>query len=223
MVTARLREERGKGAARRLRRQDLIPAVLYGGKNGGESLPLTISHKEILKILKHKVGAMAVLQLKLEGVKKRQQRNVIIREIQTHPVRHEILHLDLYEVAMDKLVQVETSIELTGQPVGVKEQGGILEHNLRSLNIKCLPGQIPDHILVDISRLELGKSIHVADLQVPEGVTVLDDKELVVVSVIEKPTEKVPVAEGEAAAEEAAAPTEEQKTQASAPEQKSKE
>ncbi len=144
-------------------------------------------------------------QLEIQGLKEKSKRNVIFREIQLHPVRHDILHIDLYEVAMDKVVQVEVPVALIGQAVGVKDQGGILEHNLRSLNIECLPGQIPGHIDVDISQLELGKSIHVADLQLPDGSKVLDNPEQLIASVIEPSKVEAPVAEEADAAEEAAA------------------
>jgi large subunit ribosomal protein L25 len=213
VLTAQLREERGKGAARKLRKQELIPAVLYGGKgNMTDTLSLSLNRKDVITILKDEMGANAILRLKLEGVKKRAERNIIFREIQLHPIRHEILHVDLYEISMDKTLHVEVPIELVGQATGVKDQGGILEHNLRSLNIECLPNDIPEHIVVDVSPLKLGKSIHVSDLQVPEGSKVLDDPEQMVVMVAEKPTEKAPVGE-EITEAEAEAGTEAETTQ----------
>ncbi len=211
VLTAYPRDGRGKEIARKLRAQGLIPVVLYGGKDKNSNLSLSINYKDALKILKSEMGMGTISQLDLEGVEEKRVRNVIFRDVQLHPVKHNILHIDLYEVSMDKSLQVEVPIELTGQPVGVKEQGGILEHSLRSLNIECLPGQIPGHIEVDVSELNLGKSIHVAELQLPEGVKTLDNPEQVVVSVVEPAKiEEVTVeeaVEGEAAeaAEEGAA------------------
>ncbi len=212
VLTAQLKEESGKGVARKLRQQGLIPAILYGGGGKNSSLSLSLNYKDVLKIMKSDMGMGTVSQLDIQGLAEKQKRNVIFRDIQLHPVRHSILHVDLYEVAMDKNIQVEVPIALIGQAVGVKDQGGILEHHLRSLNVECLPGKIPGHIDVDISSLDLGKSIHAADLQLPDEVKVLDSPELLIASVIEPSKVEASVVaeavEGEAA-EGAASPAEE--------------
>lgn len=205
VLNARRREGRGKGVSHRLRAAGEIPAILYGE---GESLSLALNPRELRLLLNTEAGANALLRLRLEG-KEDAERMVMVWELQTDPVRGDILHADLLRVSMDKEVEVEVPIELEGEPVGVKQHGGILGQILWSLSVRCLPNAIPTSIQADASGLAIGDVLHVRDLKVPSGVTALTDPEEAVANVTVI-AEEVPaaaeaaVAEGEAEGPEAA-------------------
>ncbi|HOO59303.1 MAG TPA: 50S ribosomal protein L25 [Candidatus Mcinerneyibacteriales bacterium] len=167
-VTAR--NEKGKGANRRLRSQGEIPAVLYGGK---EEKMLTVNFRDFIKLLNNPDGTNIIIDLKDKSFKGM----AVIKEIQRDPVKREPLHVDFYEIAMDKPLRIPVSIHLTGTAHGVRE-GGILEQNLWEIEIEALPSNLPSHIDVDISGLGIGDSIHVKDVAIEdETLKVLVDKE----------------------------------------------
>jgi large subunit ribosomal protein L25 len=199
VVPAESRSETGKNVNRRLRRQGMIPGVVYG--TGREATPVAVSPAQIVAILKSASGENTLFDLDLGG----RRRRVILKEFQREPVRGELLHADFYEVALDKVLQVKVPIELEGTPVGVKLQGGIVDFVTRELEVECLPADIPARVIVDISHLELGKHLRVSDLRLGDKVRMLDEPELVVAHVV------LPRAEvaAEAAAPEEAAPAEE--------------
>lgn len=179
-MTAALREQAGKGVARQLRRQGKIPAVLYGQE---ECLLLTLDPEGVRKILRSHAAGTALLSLSIAGAKTNTNRTALLRDYQVDPVSNEILHADLFEVSMDKPIRVKVPVSLTGGvPQGVKE-GGVLHHNLRQLNIECLPGALPDHIEVDASQLGIAQGIHVRELAQQAGCRFLDDGDQMVVSV----------------------------------------
>jgi large subunit ribosomal protein L25 len=179
-MTATLREEAGKGVARQLRRQGKIPAVLYGQE---ECLLLTLDPDGVRRILRSHAAGTALLSLSIAGAKTKANRTALLRDYQVDPVSNEILHADLFEVSMDKPIRVKVPVSLTGGvPQGVKE-GGVLHHNLRQLNIECLPGALPDHIELDASQLGIAQGIHVRELPQQEGCRFLDDGDQMVVSV----------------------------------------
>jgi len=196
-LAAEYRSATGKGAARKLRQAMKVPAVLYGA--GQQAIPLTIEAKDLMHLLKDEHTRTAILNLNISGLAESGQRKAILREVQCHPVTYKVLHVDLYEISMDRMVTVEVPVELEGVAVGVKDQGGILEHVLRKVEVECLPDNIPEAIKVDVSGLRLGKSLHVADIVAPPGVRVLEDAERVVASVIEKQADRGAGTEGEAA------------------------
>ena len=206
MATLRLTGMRrngiGKGAARKLRREGLVPAVVYGGE---EVAPLAVDRRELMNILAGGRAETSILGLVISGEGK--QRQVMIKEVQLDPVRREPLHVDLYEVSMDRVIRVSVPITLVGEAVGVRRDGGILHHLSRELEIECLPGRIPEEVTVDISSLEMGHVMHVGDLQLGEGIRVLTHPEEPVASVARPVVEKVEVPEE--VPEKAAAPTEE--------------
>jgi large subunit ribosomal protein L25 len=175
------RRDLGKGAARALRRSGKIPGILYGQK---ESLPLTIAPDEIRQILHSESGANALLNLHVSGGDGGATRTAMLRDYQLDPVTGAILHADLFEVAMDKPVRVRVPVAITeGTPVGVAE-GGVLQHNTRFLHIQCLPAEIPSAIKVDPTSLRINQGIHVKEIAVSRGIRILDDPEMMVVSVI---------------------------------------
>jgi len=202
VVAAEKRTETGKNVNRRLRSRGLIPGVLYGAKS--ETTPVSVSPKEIGTILRSAAGENTLFDLDLGGSRRR----VILKEFQVEPVKGRILHADFYEVALDKTLEVKVHIELQGLPVGVKVQGGVLDFVTRELEVECLPADIPEKIVVDVSELELGKHIRVSELKVPEKVKVLTDPGLVVAHVVTPRAEEVAPAAAEAAPVEGEAPAE---------------
>jgi large subunit ribosomal protein L25 len=200
VVAAEKRTETGKNVNRRLRTRGLIPGVLYGAKS--EATPVSVSPKEIGTILKSKTGENTLFDLELDG----SRRTVILKEFQLEPIKGSLLHADFYEVALDKLLQVNVHVELVGVPVGVKVQGGIVDWVTRELEIESLPRDIPEKITVDISNLEIGKHVRVADIKVPDKVKILTEPDIVIAHVVAPRAEEVAVvAEAAPTAEGAAA------------------
>ena len=194
VVSARRRAESGKNVNRRLRAGGQIPGVLYGAQK--ESVPVSVSPKEIGAILRSATGENTLFDLDLDG----SRRKVLIKEFQLEPIQGHLLHADFYEVALDKALQVFVHVELQGVPVGVKVQGGVLDFITRELEIECLPTDIPEKIEVDVSQLELGKHLRVSDLTLSDKLTVLTLPDVVIAHVVVPRAEEVPVAAEAAAA-----------------------
>ena len=173
MATATLSATRrtgtGKGNARSLRREGQIPAVIYG--HARESQSLAVSARDLEKLLSHISAANSVIEIAVEGTTSR----ALIREIQRHPFKRVILHVDFQELVAGEKMTVRVPLRLIGTPVGVRLGGGIIDHTLRELTISVDPAQMPSQIEVDITDLDLGDSIHVSQVKVPAGVTVLDE------------------------------------------------
>ncbi|WP_455243600.1 50S ribosomal protein L25 [Petrachloros mirabilis] len=179
-LAVELREKSGKGAARQLRRDGRVPAVLYGQ---GDCLLLTMEPESFLKILKSQSGSTALISLSITGAKSKPKRTALLRDFQLDPVDGKVLHADLFEISMDKPIRVKVPVHVVGStPVGVKE-GGILQYNVRELHIECLPGILPDHVEVDASPLLVGQGIHLKEMAKLEGIRYLDDPDTMVVSV----------------------------------------
>lgn len=175
-----VREQAGKGAARSMRRNGKVPAVLYGQ---GECLLLTVVPEDLIKILKSQAGSTALISLTVAGAKSKPNRTALLRDYQVDPVTGAVLHADLFEISMTKPIRVKVPIHVVGGvPAGVKE-GGVLHHNLRELHIECLPAALPDNIEVDASPLAIGQGIHLKEIAKREGIRFLDDSEQMVVSV----------------------------------------
>ena len=194
----------GKGAVRKLRAAGRIPAILYG--QGKESVPLAIDPRALEKVLRAG-GANALLDLTVEGRPELGSPVALVKELQRHPIRGTIVHADLYQVDLTRSVEVEVPVHLIGKAKGI-DFGGILEHSLREVALECLPRSIPASIEVDVSNMEIGDVIHVRDLVLPPGVSLVSDPDLGVVHVaLPAAEEEAPVAaavEGEAAAPAAA-------------------
>ncbi len=179
-LEAEQRLKSGKGVARTIRRAGRIPAVLYGE---GKSSLLSIHPADLIKILKSESGENALINLKIKGEKSVETRTAILRDFQKDPINGGLLHADLFEINMNKAIRIKVPILVKGElSEGVKE-GGVLQHNLREVEIECLPSMIPDHLDVDASHLKIGESIHVRDLQVQQGIRVLEDQDLAIVSI----------------------------------------
>lgn len=199
VVAAQDRTETGKNVNRRLRSKGLIPGVVYGARK--EPISVSVSPKEIASILRSASGENTLFDLELGG----KRRRVILKEFQLEPVKGHLLHADFYEVALDKAIEVKVHVELTGTPVGVKLQGGIVDFVSRELTVECLPTDIPAKIVVDISGLELGKLVRVSEIEVPPKVKIVTDPELVIAHVVAPRAEEVAAAPEVVAAEEAGA------------------
>jgi large subunit ribosomal protein L25 len=185
VVSAEKRTEKGKNVNRRLRVAGRIPGVLYGGSK--EPVPVAVSPKDISAVLRSASGENTLFDLDLGG----SRRKVILKEYQIEPIKGKLLHADFYEVALDKLLEVKVHVEVTGTPVGVKVQGGILDFVTRELEIECLPADIPEKIVVDVSELELGKHIRVSDLKLSDKLTMLTEPDIVIVHVVAPRAEEV--------------------------------
>jgi large subunit ribosomal protein L25 len=196
-LTAQVREKAGKGVARGLRRNQMVPAVLY---SHGKSTPIAMAHKEVTKILNTEGGEHALLTLKLEGSKKAGDRMALIKDYQIDPISGSLMHVDLMEVAMNEKVKVQVAVHFTGASIGVKE-GGILQTGQRQVEVECLPNKIPDAINIDITALKVNESLHVRDIKPMEGVKILADPDTTLVSI------QPPLTEAKLEAMLSAAPT----------------
>ncbi|WP_337286823.1 50S ribosomal protein L25 [Candidatus Methylomirabilis sp.] len=181
VLKGQIRTQVGKGVAKKLRRQRLIPAVIYGGASG--PMAVTINPLEMSKLLGTGAGENVLITLSLEGDGE-PSRTVILKELQRDPVRGGAMHADFLEISMKRKIKVQIPIRLAGEAIGVKLRGGLLEQHLREVSVECLPGAIPSHIHVDVSHLDLGHAIHVRELTVGEDIKVLEDPAKPVVTVL---------------------------------------
>jgi large subunit ribosomal protein L25 len=189
---ATAREKGGKGAARQLRSRGQVPAVLYG--RGREPLTLTLNARDLDKMLGHIQAESTVIEVTVDG----QTAKTLIREIQRHPIKRQILHVDFQALVAGEKVVVSIPIVLTGTAEGVKLEGGVLDQTLRELEIEVDPSSIPDHVELDVTNMMIGDSLHVSDIKVPEGVEIQDDPETSV-AVLAAPRaviEETPAVEG---------------------------
>lgn len=193
-LSAMARDKGGKGTARKLRSEGRVPAIVYG--HGRDSQALSINTRELEKLLDHISAESTVIDLDIDGKASR----TLIREIQRHPFKRQILHVDFQELVAGEKISVSIPIVLMGVPDGVRMDGGILDQTMRELEIEVDPANIPNHVEVDVTRLTIGSSVHVRDIQLPEGVEVLDDEDasVCVVSAPRAVIEETPVVEGEA-------------------------
>ena len=194
------RTTRGKNEARRLRVSGKIPAVVYGGKDGGK--PIAVDPKVLAKILRTEQGANTLIAMNVPGAG---DARVLVREYQLDPITHELLHADFYRVAMDKLLRVPVTVVPQGEPKGVKQQGGVLDVVHRQIEIECLPADIPTHIEVDVTELMVGMSIRVKDIATNAKWKPIADPEMMLLHVVIPKVEEAPATPEAAAAGAAAA------------------
>jgi len=168
-LSASVRTETGKGAARKIRQAGNIPAVIYG--HGREAQSLMINARETDKLLKSIAISSTVIELSIDGKSAR----TLIREVQRHPFKRTITHIDFQELVAGETVSVHCPIVYVGVPEGVRLEGGLLDQIMHQLHIEVDPSAIPNHIDVDVSALKVGKSLHVSDLTLPAGIKVLDE------------------------------------------------
>lgn len=201
-LSASARSTVGGSVANKLRSKGLIPAVIYGGKQ--ESLPLQVGARDISNVLSRARGENILVELEIENAGKTVSRMALIQEVQHAPLSGGIVHVDFHAVNMNEVLHTSVPLEPRGEPAGVKSFGGILEQSLRSLEIECLPKDLPEVLHIDVSGLNIGDSIHVRDVPLPGGVKALEDADLTVFLVAAPAV--VEVAPAPAAAAAAGAP-----------------
>ena len=189
-LTAETREVSSKGQIKEMRKRDYVPAVVYGKKV--DNTLLSVNRKELIQALNTSAGANVLIDLKIEGGKKRKE-TVMVKELQRDPVKDIFLHVDFIGISLEDKLQVKVPISFNGEPLGVKE-GGVPSVQLREVIVETLPTDIPESLEVDISQLNIGDSLNVSDLQIPEGAQVVGDPDETIISVLaptieEEPTE----------------------------------
>lgn len=198
VVEAEPREEFGKNASRRLRREGRVPAIVYG--DHGPSIPVVVEPRKILSILQSETGHNAIFNLEIKG---KAPARVMLRDWTVDPVSGGLLHVDMVRISRDTKLRLKVPIHIVGEAQGVKVQGGIFEFALREVELECLPDDIPEHITVDVTELTIGKNIRVSDLPLGPKVKVLTDPARVVAHVViikeeeEKPAEVAEAAPAE--------------------------
>jgi large subunit ribosomal protein L25 len=197
-LNATVRSLGRRNGSRQLRASGRIPAVIYGSNNQPQSLE--INSREIRDLIHHSVSENILIDLSVKD-DARPKRLALVQEIQHHPLNGSVLHVDFHEVSETEKVTIMVPVETSGEAVGVKIGGGVLEHVLFKIKVRALPKNLPEQVMVDVSSLELNKTIHLGEIQAPEGVEILGDKKIPVVSVA------APRTETEAVAAEATAAT----------------
>ena len=191
-LTVQTRTQVGRNAIKKVRKEGLIPGVIYGV--GQEPINLEVNGRQLSTVLAHASSENILLELEIVDGDNKRNSLAMIQEVQHHPIQRQILHVDFHAVSATEKITAEVPIETIGEPVGVKTNGGLLEHNLRDLEVECLPADLPERIEVDVTNLDINQSIHVKDLKLPPGVEAVTDADLTVVAVSaarvdEEPTE----------------------------------
>ena len=193
------RAQKRRGPLKQVRSNGRVPAVIYGRQTAPQTLE--ISAREISDLIHHHVSENLLVDLSIEA-DARAKRLALVQEVQRHPINGKVVHVDFHEVAEDEKVTVQVPVETSGEAAGVKTGGGVLEHVLFKLKVRCLPKDLPEQIVVDVSALEIGKSIHIGEITAPQGVEILGGKNIPVVSVAAPRAEEeaAPVSEAAKAA-----------------------
>ncbi|MBW1708754.1 MAG: 50S ribosomal protein L25 [Deltaproteobacteria bacterium] len=211
-INATVRTPQKKGQNRRLRSQGFVPAIFYGPNR--EAQALTVRASELKNALSSAQDSRFLIRLLVKDNGSSQESMIMIKDYQVDPVRREVLHIDFYEVDLNRPIQVEVSVNLVGKPIGL-DSGGLLQQIRRTLLVSALPSEIPDEIVVDVSNLDNGQSIHVSDIECPSGVEAVTDGAITIAivappkGVIEEEVEVEEELAEEGAAEEVAAETSE--------------
>jgi len=195
VVDVKSRVTLGKNPSRRLRHENLIPAIVYGAKK--DPIPVIVDPKKILEIIHSESGVNTIFQLGLAETEAR--RHVMIKEYQVDPVRGNLIHADFVRIQMDEVIEVDVPVQVTGESAGVKLDGGILDHVTRQVRVSCLPGDIPEHITIDVTPLKIGDALRVSDLPGSDKYRILSDSDLTLVVVSPPAKEEVAAPAAEAA------------------------
>lgn len=174
------RSQTRRGKIKQLRANGRVPATIYGREIKPQNLE--VNSREFGDLIQHHVSENLLVDLSIEN-DSRAKRLALVQEIQHHPIDGKVLHVDFHEISESEKVTVMVPVETSGEAVGVKTSGGVLEHVLFKLKVRCLPKDLPEQIIVDVTNLELNKTIHISDIKAPEGVEILGDKNIPVVSV----------------------------------------
>lgn len=187
-LTVQKRTLIGRNAIKKIKTDGMVPGVIYGSNQ--EPVNLQINGRELLNLLSRASGENILVELEIEDGSEKQNALAMIQEVQHHPLQREIVHVDFHAVSAHETVSAEVPIETVGEAVGVKVQGGLLEHILRYLEVECLPRDLPQIIQVDVTNLDVGQALHVRELNLPPGVEAITDAEQTVVAVVESRVEE---------------------------------
>jgi len=180
-LKASLREEKGKELNKKLRNTGLVPGVVY--RKGEETVSLKVDSRSLSKALHTEAGENVIIKLFIEGDKKKKERIVVIKELQKDPVKDKLVHVDLNEISLTETLKVKVPIVAKGEAIGVKQEGGVLQHIMWEADVECLPTNIPDKIEVDVTNLKIGGTLSIKNILPPEGVKILGDPDSIVFSV----------------------------------------
>ena len=195
-LIAQKRTHAGRNAVKKIKAEGLVPAVIYGAKQ--EATMLQVPGRDLSEVFSHAAGENILVQLEILDGENKTNTLALIQEVQHDPVKKDILHVDFQAISATEKVVVEVSIVAVGDPIGVRTYGGLLEHILRSFEVECYPKDLPEVVEVDVSHLNVGDSLHVKDLPLPEGVEAVTDGEQTVVAVVEPRVEAEEPVAGEA-------------------------
>jgi large subunit ribosomal protein L25 len=172
----------GRNAIKKIKREGLVPGVVYGSQ--AEPMALQVEARELTSVLAHASSEHVLVELEISDGSQSTNRLALIQEVQHHPLKRELLHVDFLAVSTTEKITSEVPIEAAGEPLGVRTFGGLLEYSLRSLEVECFPQDLPDIVRIDVTNLNIGESLHVRDIPLPSGVEALTDGDLTVVSVV---------------------------------------
>ncbi|UCD54874.1 MAG: 50S ribosomal protein L25 [Candidatus Omnitrophota bacterium] len=189
ILNAEIRKETGKAKAKKLRQEEIVPAVIYN--DGKESMNLKLKYRDLYNVLNTAAGENVLITLKIKGDKKTKERTCIIKEIQRDPLKENVIHVDLKEVSLTEEIKIKIPVHTHGEPEGVVKDEGVLDHPLWEIEAECLPTDIPEKIEVEVAHMKIGDTIYVKDLKVPPKVKILTDPELTVVSVVPPAKEEI--------------------------------
>lgn len=197
-LEAELREGKGRASSKDLRESGYLPCVVYF--HGKDALSVKVSRSALLKLVHQHRLESVIINLKIKDDKKAKGRPCLVKEVQYDPVREDIIHVDFNEISLTETIKVNVPVQAKGEAIGVKQEGGSLEHLLWEIEVECLPTNIPKDIQVDITALKMGDAIHIKDIVFPEGVKPLNDAAAVVLHVVAPMKEEAPAEaiEGEA-------------------------
>ncbi len=216
-LNVQIRTEVGTRKIKAIRREDAIPAIVYGQKKG--PTPIRVDRRSYEKIKRQHKGQSVLFHLNvMDGEKKLRDYSAIVKEEQHEPVSFDLIHIDFNRISLKQEIEVQVLIELKGEAVGVKRDGGSLDQPLRELDVVCLPTSIPERIDVDVSALEIGDAIHVSDIVLPSGVKTKHDVEGIVATVVPPMKEEVEASEEEAPTEPEVTKEKKEKTEEKAEE-----
>lgn len=191
ILTVKKRETQGKRRVSRMREEGLVPGVVYGKET--KPVAVAINHRELVRLLHAKAGEHALVTIRVEEDGKPWEKPALVQDVQHDPVDGHVLHVDFHTILLTEKLKVKVPLVLKGEPVGVKQEGGVLEHFLREIEVECLPTDIPAGVEHDISAMIIGQTIHVSDLTAPAGARITTDPAAPIASVqtqkVEKPEE----------------------------------
>ncbi len=180
-LQALTRSGAGRSVSKQLRRDGRLPAVIYGAKQA--ALNLSLNQREVKEVLSKATGEQVLVELTIDNAGAKSSSLALIQHVQHHPLSPDIVHMDFHAISADEVIHAHVSVETTGEPVVVKTFGGLLEIQLHSVEVECLPKDLPDVITIDVSALNLSDAVHVRDLVLPEGVKARLDGDVTVLRV----------------------------------------